>query len=282
MREKAWDKYSRRWEEEHGESFALLGHEWGGPEFARHVVETWVRPYVAREAVLAEIGPGGGRMTEFLVPLCKELHLADISGEMLRRLQETFGHLSSVHYHKLDGESMTTVPECDAVFSWDVFVHLEPEHIYMYLTEIRKRLRPRGVAIIHFSNILTEQGWRKFVGDYDLSIGGKRDEYKFSWMTPQIMRQFLDSLGFEIEVLGDLDRDAITVFRKPTAQTADASGAVDAGAMRLQRQLAVAETRLSTVEARARALETEMRAIAARRLYRLGEWLALRLRGRRR
>ncbi len=214
MYEEEWDEYSRQWEEETKGAFSFLGYEWAGEEFAKRITENWLVPYLRPGAVAAEIGSGGGRFSSLALPLCKELHLADISAEMLKRLRERFAGANNVFYHKLDGKSMTTVPTCDLVFSFDVFVHLEPEDIYMYLTEIHRRLRPGGKGILHFSNILTEAGWNKFVQDYPFSVGGSRKKFKFSCMTLDIMRRFLDSLAFQIEVLRDRQRDAVTVFVK--------------------------------------------------------------------
>ena len=46
-----------------------------------------------------------------------------------------------------------TTASVDFAFTFDVFVHVEPEGIGAYLKEIERVLRPGGVAVVHYGDV---------------------------------------------------------------------------------------------------------------------------------
>ena len=80
----------------------------------------------------------------------------------------------------------------DFVFTFDVFVHLEPEVIERYLHEIERVLRPGGVAVLHYGDI------RKDIA---------RHNPGFSRMTRQKMEELIAATGLRV-----IDHDEMIMF----------------------------------------------------------------------
>lgn len=216
--ESEWDGYSDGWERIAAESprdCKALGDEWGVAHRERY--PNFVRPYIQPSDTVLEIGCGGGRLTELLIEDCRELICIDVSTRMLERMQQRFRGRPNLQLVKGNGMDLGPIPDrsVDCVVSYDVFVHIEPEDIYAYLIESRRVLRPQGRGIIHFSNILSDLGFKRFQDTFAQFRGGQRHAGKFSCMTTQIMERILESLGLRIRLLDDHQfhlRDALAVF----------------------------------------------------------------------
>jgi hypothetical protein len=82
---------------------------------------------------------------------------------------------------------------------------------------MRTLLKPGGVGVIHYSNVLSPIGWRQF--ELDLERNLKRRTYfaSFGVMCTQLMEQFLKILDYKLVSanVGLIPRDAIAVFIKP-------------------------------------------------------------------
>jgi cyclopropane fatty-acyl-phospholipid synthase-like methyltransferase len=97
----------------------------------------------------------------------------------------------------------------DAVFSYDVFVHIAPAETRQYIAEFARVLRPGGIGVVHHPGDPTESGagWRSSV-------------------TSEMFAQMLADAGLTFErrlnrwgpdgafSIGDFD-DYVTVFTKP-------------------------------------------------------------------
>lgn len=207
-----------------------LGDAWHAPEvvgsdvppseFVWHLNETIFAPFLDSPGVLLEIGPGGGRFTEVLLPQCRELIAADTSRTMLRILRSRFeGGERQPRVLHLDGRGLMTLASesVDAVFSYDVFVHLEHWDFFRYLLEIRRVLRADGKAIIHHANTFSPLGWEKFLLDVETCAGRPRAAFAFSVMTPELMAAFCARADLEVaRVVTDVvRRDCITLLQRP-------------------------------------------------------------------
>lgn len=239
---RGWDDYARAWEPTKfkvlpGEVVEHLGDEWtaedtseGGTtygldssavsRFTSLLKEQVLDKYLPQRASEGlEIGPGGGRLTALLVPRTTVLHLADPSEAMLGRVKKRFGEVGSLRMHQTDGMTLPALPAAsmDYVVSFDVFVHFEPRLIFWYLRQIKQLLKPGGIGLIHYSNVLSPIGWRQFENDLERNVKQRTYFAAFGVMCPPLMEKFLKALDLEMVSpdVGLIPRDAITVFRKP-------------------------------------------------------------------
>jgi SAM-dependent methyltransferase len=120
----------------------------------RKVVRSYVRPHVTPDATVLEIGPGGGRFTQFLVS-AREVVLVDLNPEFFPYLEERFrDQAAKLRFYQTSGFEIEGVEAgtVDFVLSFGTFVHIPPEGIEEYLGEIRRVLRPRGIATLQYAD----------------------------------------------------------------------------------------------------------------------------------
>jgi ubiquinone/menaquinone biosynthesis C-methylase UbiE len=104
---------------------------------------------------ILEIAPGFGRWTQYLRQNCDNLIAVDLSPKCINACREKFGHDQNMQFFVNDGKSLSMVPNqsVDMVFSFDSLVHAEADVLAAYLTEIKRVLRPDGIAFLHHSNM---------------------------------------------------------------------------------------------------------------------------------
>jgi SAM-dependent methyltransferase len=222
-----WETYAqrRRMQER-------LGDEWNDPQAIGVDVATpgEILPYLDRVVfepflgscdVILEIGPGGGRFTEILLPKCRKLIAVDTSETMLDLLRERFAGDDRIEYHKSDGRGLVEVASgsVDAAFSYGVFVHLQHWDIFNYLTELNRVLKPGGKAVIQHSNTLSELGWEVFRSQVERQLNRHKLPFTFIVNTPELMRELVTRAGLEcVDTVTDVvRRDCITLIGKPGA-----------------------------------------------------------------
>jgi SAM-dependent methyltransferase len=168
-----WERYARK---QAANPDALLGDEWNEPEvmgldvpaqeIVRYLDRRVFEPFLGYCELMLEIGPGGGRFTEVLLPRCKRLLAADTSPTMLTLLRKRFAGDHRLEYLLLDGHGLGGVADksVDGAFSHGVFVHLQHWDIYNYLVELQRVLKPGGRACIQHANTFSEQASRYLHG----------------------------------------------------------------------------------------------------------------------
>ena len=218
-----WEKYAKNF------GTGPLGDEWNrpyiegldmGPErFVAYLDETVFGPFLGDVGTLLEIGPGGGRFTEILLPRCDRLIAADTSRAMLDRIRQRFRGSNKIRFVHLDGKGLGEIGDSstDAVFCYGVFVHLQHWDIYNYLAEIHRVLRPGGLALIQHSNALSDAGWEYFLREVPLQLNRHKLFGTYTVMTPELMAEFASRAGLDvIECRTDIVRtEAISLFRRP-------------------------------------------------------------------
>lgn len=221
-----WEEYAQRYRSVGGKH---LGDEWNRPEFmgidvpANRIVsyldEKVFTPFVGSCETLLEIGAGGGRFTEVLLPKCNKLIAADTSPTMIKLLKQRFAPNTKIEYLLLDGRGLAPVPDksVDAAFSYGVFVHLQHWDIYNYLTELKRVLKPGGRAIVHHANTFSELGWKKFLNDLLASLNKHKLPWTFTLMTPEIMKEFTQRAGLKLVdcLTNVVRRDCIALIMSP-------------------------------------------------------------------
>ena len=136
-----------------------FGDRWGDPERFEPLLEVrrrFIDPYFTAGSTVLEIGSGGGRWTQYF-QRAGRLVVVEFNPESFACLRHRFPDLSFTAYqtsgYEMGGVATASV---DLVFTFDVFVHLEPEGIKAYLIEIERVLKPGGVAVVHYGDIRKE------------------------------------------------------------------------------------------------------------------------------
>ena len=168
---RAWRGNSARDNEERwsGWDWGELGEEWSAsPEWKQALVDEVLLELIPEGVSVLEIGPGAGRWSVVLAPRAERLVLVDVTPRVLEVCRERLGDLDHVSYVRSSGSDLPGVPDAsiDAVWSFDVFVHVAPLDQAGYLTEIARVLRPGGIAAIHHADgrnrgaLPSRRGWR--------------------------------------------------------------------------------------------------------------------------
>jgi SAM-dependent methyltransferase len=227
-----WEAYARarRGKRKVGDVWSnpkVIGLDVEKPEdVVPYLDRTVFEPFLQTCEVLLEIGPGGGRFTEVLLPKCKKLIAVDSSPTMLDLLRERFPDEERLECRLGNGRGLGGVADdsVDAVFSYGVFVHLQHWDIYNYLTEVRRVLKPGGKALIQHSNLLSDLGWAHFEREVPRQLNRHKLPSTFIPNTPDLMREFVTRAGLEcLEMKTDVARrDCIALMRKPGGATGSA------------------------------------------------------------
>ena len=155
-----------RW---NGWDWSSLGEEWTASEaWKQGLVEEVLLARMPSGGTVLEIGPGGGRWSVILAERADRLLLVDVSPRVLEVARERIGDGAHVAYVCSAGSDLPGVDDAtvDAIWSFDVFVHVAPVDQAGYLDEMARVLSPGGVALIHHADgrnrgvLPSRSGWR--------------------------------------------------------------------------------------------------------------------------
>lgn len=164
------------------------GEEWTiSQEWKQGLIDEFMLPNIPRGGVIAEIGPGGGRWTEILQTRASKLFVTDVADQALANCRQRFAHCTNIEYLLGDGRTLA-MPDSsiDALWSYDVFVHINPVDAKGYFREIARVLKPGGRAVIHHPGSirvnpsrsdLTDQMVREFCAQAGLKIVQQTTKY---------------------------------------------------------------------------------------------------------
>ena len=160
-----------------------------------------LRPYISPADAVVDLGCGIGRVTRYVAPLCREIWAVDVSETMLRFARERLAELPNVRF--LVGRG-TSLPELetgsiDFVYSLLTLQHVEREHAFRLLREVRRVLREGGRAFLTFPNLLSDEYLQAFLHSVDVDEVGNPARARF--YTPQEVERLLPPAGLEIERL---------------------------------------------------------------------------------
>lgn len=146
--------------------WSRLGEEWSASEeWKQGLIDDVLLRLVPVGGVVLEIGPGGGRWTRVIAPRGQRTIVADVSPVVLDLVAR---EVPGVEVVRSPGAALPGVADAsvDAVWSFDVFVHVAPVDQAAYLREVARVLRPGGVAAIHHADgrnhgaMPSRAGWR--------------------------------------------------------------------------------------------------------------------------
>jgi ubiquinone/menaquinone biosynthesis C-methylase UbiE len=150
--------------------WSARGEEWNASgEWKHALIEDVLKRWIPVGVTVLEIGPGAGRFTEALAPRAARLILVDVSARPLDLCRQRFADANNISYVlSSSGTDLPTVADrsVDAIWSFDVFVHIAPRDQAAYLAEVARVLAPGGVAVIHHADgrnrgvSPSRNGWR--------------------------------------------------------------------------------------------------------------------------
>jgi ubiquinone/menaquinone biosynthesis C-methylase UbiE len=194
------------------------GEEWTlSAEWKQALIDEVLLARIPAGGVFLEIGPGGARWSAVLHQRARRLVLVDVSDRPLALCRERFAAAENVEYVLSSGNDLPGVADSsvDAIWSFDVFVHVAPVDQAGYLSEIARVLIPGGVAVIHHADgrnlgdLPSRSGWR-----------APMSRHLFATLAAQHgleVEAQIDSWGADDHHDLSAYHDAITVCRKPTA-----------------------------------------------------------------
>ena len=149
--------------------------------------------FFAPGARVLDLGCGVGRVLRFLAPRAKEVIGVDISTEMLARAEQNLAGVPNARLIHTAGATLEGVSSgsVDFVYSLLCLIHVDRRSAYRYLGEIRRVLRPGGLAFLQFQNIASETGLAKFRAVLD-------QDYPLEFYTEEELRYLLSSVGLEV------------------------------------------------------------------------------------
>jgi len=140
---------NRTWWNTH--DWSRLGEEWTpSEEWKKAVVSRYLAPYMPEGVPLLEIGPGGGRWTEVLQARASMLYVVDVAEAALSACQRRFARCTNINYNLGTGNTIPLPDESVCgVWSYDVFVHVNPADTLSYFREFCRVLNRGSYAVIH-------------------------------------------------------------------------------------------------------------------------------------
>jgi ubiquinone/menaquinone biosynthesis C-methylase UbiE len=196
-----WDRFdwTARGEEWTRRAASLKGLE---PDAWKATIAELIQREVPPRSVVLEVGPGAGRWTEMLRSRASHLVLVDISATCLDLCRDRFGVGADIEYHLHDGQSPLDVraETVDVIWSYDVFVHINPNDVDAYLAEFARILKPGGRGVVHHS------------GGYD-SLHFRAPMSR-EWFAALVRRNGLDVESQDAELAHE-PGDIVTFIRKP-------------------------------------------------------------------
>jgi len=146
--------------------------------------------------VVLDLGSGIGRIARHIAPHCGTLWLADISPAMLEMAREQMAACDNLRFAQARATSVPDVADSsiDLVYSVLVLQHVEREDAFCMLREIRRMLRPGGVAFLTFPNLLHDAYLESFVHYAETGEVANRARARF--YTPAEVDRLVRAAGF--------------------------------------------------------------------------------------
>jgi ubiquinone/menaquinone biosynthesis C-methylase UbiE len=133
------------WEKEWGEEWTVSA------EWKKSLIDDVLIKHIKPGTAVLEIGPGAGRWTEVLQPIARALFAVDVSAKAIEMCKKRFSSATNINFFLTRKASLGFIPDktIDAIWSFDVFVHINPGETDSYLSEFKRVLIPGGIAVIH-------------------------------------------------------------------------------------------------------------------------------------
>ncbi len=151
-------------------NWSRYGEEWTKSEvWKKALVDEIIYPNINKDSNVLEIGPGGGRWTEYLAKKARRLILADISPKCIKICKRRFKNCTNIDYFATDGQDLSFILDdsIDFIWSFDAFVHISPGDTALYIKEFRRILKDGAKGVVHhgMEGGRNGPGWRSELND---------------------------------------------------------------------------------------------------------------------
>jgi SAM-dependent methyltransferase len=192
-----------------GHDWSRYGEEWTpSSDWKSAIVQRFIERYLTDREKLLEIGPGAGRWTEHLQTISRRLYVLDLASRPLVMCRDRFRDTGQVFCLLGDGKSIPLADRSvDGIWSYDVFVHVNPVDARSYFAEFARVLRPGGYALIHHPGVASTPEQRKRDHRSDLTDGMVRAFAADNGLETVLQTTELVNVG-----------DVLTIVRKPALE----------------------------------------------------------------
>lgn len=158
-------------------------------------------PFIEPTDTVVDLGCGIGRVTRYVAPLCSEIWAIDVSETMLRFARQRLSQQPNVRFLLGRGTALPEIETGSVDFAYSLLTlqHVEREHAFRLLRELRRVLRDRGRAYLSFPNLLSDEYLQAFL--HYVEVDEVRNPARARFYTPQEVERLLPAAGLEIEGL---------------------------------------------------------------------------------
>jgi len=144
--------------------WSAAGDEWThSAAWKQSLIRCVLQAMIPDQSRILEIGPGAGRWSEALIERASSYLGIDISSTCVAHCAERFAGHPRARFVVGSGHDLAASPDgsVDALWSFDVFVHINRAEVDDYAREFRRVLAPGGIGIIHHGAVGgASGGWR--------------------------------------------------------------------------------------------------------------------------
>ena len=140
------------------------GEEWTSSDaWKASVIRCVLHRYLPERVRVLEIGPGAGRWTAELIDRCSTYVGVDISASSVEFCRTKFSAHAPATFIVGSGSDLHDIPDksIDALWSFDVFVHINETEVDAYASEFTRVMMPAAIGVVHHGGIGgAAGGWR--------------------------------------------------------------------------------------------------------------------------
>lgn len=190
---------------------AAGGEEWTlSNEWKESLIKNVLHKNIQSGGHILEIGPGAGRWTEVLVEMTSQYTGVDISESCIKICNEKFGNKPGRKFLVGNGNDLTGIETnaIDALWSFDVFVHINKTEVASYVQEFKRVMRPGSIGVVHHGTTGgLNGGWRSDLMTADFHRFLEKESFV-------ILDHFETWNDREIVYPVGLYHDELTIFQK--------------------------------------------------------------------